>query len=429
MNDLDHAPICAATLRDFVERLRAHAGVDEHPLTRVLAVLPGFREYASDAAGRPGSGRHAARWLRAVWRQHFMPPALSAARQVKWNAFFILEVTYFFPSATGRPYPGTLKDTAILLCDEAHLALVIADGDDDLAGRLLRDNRAFWQAIIPAAMVPADQTLHSRRNASLAKLASELNRQLAEAGAEPVHRASRDIAVQAKPASVADATAQHSQQDQQSTSSHGDAPLEVAPIPAMPNSPIARRLLAAYAGPLPSRTPGAALMAPAMVAAEPRERLRQMAGRVAGITPTELDELAVWLEALGFSQRFGVTRPYADGVWWWDDVYHQRALIETFEATNCELTRLQCAAALRQSSLSVPVEASGNLWLRQGGQWMPALQAIADVAVRSHSGTSRHALGRAVLARREFLMRLSALGTDYGGLVVDISNVERVGLT
>jgi len=103
--------------------------------------------------------------------------ASSSARRTAWNYYFLLEVMYFFPYAHGRRYPETLKDAAVLLCDEAHLALIVANGDEAEAAKLLQAIRTFWKGIVPATMIPAQQTIYSRRNAALEKLASALNRQ------------------------------------------------------------------------------------------------------------------------------------------------------------------------------------------------------------------------------------------------------------
>ncbi len=169
-------PATVEMLRDFVDRLKVHGDLDEHPLVALLAPVPGFDRPECEGGEKGGVEERVARGLRAVWRQRFMPHVLNIERQVRWNAFFILEVMYFYPYAKRQRFPGTLKEAAMRLCDAEHLALIVADGDPEQARKLIQDYQAFWSRIIPASMTPAEQTLHSRRNASLAKLARELNR-------------------------------------------------------------------------------------------------------------------------------------------------------------------------------------------------------------------------------------------------------------
>jgi hypothetical protein len=257
-------------LRDFVDGLKARADLDAHPLSKLLATLPQFGRYVGTTDGAGLVGGQVAKELRAIWRQRFMPHVLNAERLVKWNAFFILEVMYFYPYAKGLPYPDTLKDAAVLLCDANHLALIVADGDAEQAQRLIEGHPEFWGRLIPAAMTPAEQTLHSRRKAGLAKLAREVTRLGLEGATLAVER----IADASRPAVMPDADDIHSPTDErnqtpppaltfpsQFVSEVMASPTSTQPaeqlvgLDGLPMSPNARRMYEACGGFLPMRAP------------------------------------------------------------------------------------------------------------------------------------------------------------------------------
>jgi hypothetical protein len=130
-----------------------------------------------------------------------------------------------------------------------------------------------------------------------------------------------------------------------------------------------------------------------------RAALKEIVAAGAHVTPIQLDELALWLWPLGFPQSFGVERTVGGAGSWWDDLYCQRKLVERFGRTTSEPERFQCAAALRQSSLTETVAEEQQAWLNQAPRWRLALEIVADFALDYAVGTTPHSLALAILAR------------------------------
>ncbi len=415
--------------RSFLERLCEGADLARDPVTRLLAPLPAFGGGPEPSREDQARSAAVACGLRALWRRHFMPPVLSLERRTPWNYYFLLEVLYFYPYAHARRYPETLKDAAVLLCDEAHLALIVADGEQAEAQRLLQANRAFWKGIVPETMIPAGQTLHSRRDAALGKLALEVYRQLAAAeragrqASALTHEAERSAAV-AVSVSKPDAPSALETLLPPIALPHGAT--EKIQRDGEPLSPNARRLLEACQTSVVSPVRVNFAVAPRPPQPYPQEFLHRLAEQVAPIRPAQLDDLALWLDALGFPAMFGVKRSYRNNGWWWDDDHLQRALTERFCHSDEPVIQLQCAAALRQSSLTAPIR-HGTRWLGIGEpEWVSALQEIAELTMQSVLGSQRRGIAPAVLARPEHARRLSGLGERYHPLLYELANPQSV---
>jgi hypothetical protein len=89
--------------------------------------------------------------------------------------------------------------------------------------------------------------------------------------------------------------------------------------------------------------------------------------------------------------------------------------------------RLQCAAALRKSSLSERVKDDSPLWPFEAHRWVPALEVVAKVALQNEPGTVRHAVAMAVLAKHDFAMRLVVGEERYTELGLQV--VTRLPMT
>ncbi len=121
---------------------------------------------------------------------------------------------------------------------------------------------------------------------------------------------------------------------------------------------------------------------------------------------------------------FGVKRSYRNNGWWWDDDHLQRALTERFCHSDEPVIQLQCAAALRQSSLTAPIR-HGTRWLGiREPEWVSALQEIAELTMQSVLGSQRRGIALAVLARPEHARRLSGLGERYHPLLYELANPQ-----
>jgi len=419
--------LSARDLRNFLEALGEGADLARDPVTRLLAPLPAFGGGPEPIGEDQDQSAAVARGLRAFWRRHFMPPVLSSERRTAWNYYFLLEVMYFFPYAQGRRYPETLKDAAVLLCDESHLALIVANGDEAEAAQLLQANRTFWKGIVPATMIPAQQTIYSRRNAALEKLASALNRQLGAGerigrqASVLTHEVVRDVPA-VVPNSNPDAPSMQESllpriTRHQTATKHIQGDNE-------PLSPNARRLLDAYQPALIGSSQPVPVIAPPLPEAYSQALLNRLTEQVVDIQPAQVDELALWLDALGFPETFGVKRSYCSDGWWWDDERLQRLLVERFGDSAETVIQIQCAAALRQSSLTALIRTETN-WPGLGvAHWVNALQAISDVALRSPIGSQRRGIALAVLARPEHARRLASSGERYYPLLHELASPQ-----
>jgi hypothetical protein len=434
MTDSQEQLLTAEMLRDFLELLKTRTDLDRHPLSILL--VPVLEAGTEGEQG--GAGQRVAHGLRALWRRQFRPPALNAELQVRWNAFLILEVMYFYPYAKRLRFPKTLKETALLLCDPEHLALIVADGDRKLATRLIQERPAFWARLIPASMTPAEQTLHSRRDASLRKLARELN-WLLPVGMPVVQEQADECAGRTEQAQIERLTIAEGQSQTFTQTAPEIAPL-AAPeamtaatasptneplvgLDGEPLGPNGRRLYEAYGGFMPISPARKQEYHALGHQTYPRELLQRLGELGAMVTPAHLDELALALWPLGFPQSFGVRRAVIDGVWWWDEEYYQRQLIEMFIRTPEDQLLLQCASALRQSSLAVTIKDDAGLWPFGGSRWVPTLEKVAQVAIGYEGGTGRHAVAVAVLARSDHLMQLQGLGGDFEMLTLEITTM------
>jgi hypothetical protein len=352
---------------------------------------------------------------------------------MRWNAFLILEVMYFYPYAKGLRFPDTLKEAALLVCDAEHLALIVADGDRELAAKLIQAHPAFWARLIPANMSPAEQTLHSRREASLRKLAGALNR-LLPASARSSPEQGYDSAT-TKPTDPTQADPPPFTEGPQRTTEElvpemvpqaaPDAPTAATAAPTHeplvgldgePLSPNGRRLYEAYGGFIPISPTRQQTHVAKGQQNYPQEFLQHLVELGPAVTPAHLDELVLWLWQLGFPQSLGVQDLMADGVWWWDEAYFQGKLIELFRTTLDEQERILCAAALRQSSLAEAVKDDTGQWPFGSYRWAPALQVVADAALDSDHGTLRQVLAVAVLMKYAFALRLLAGDRQYDEL-------------
>jgi hypothetical protein len=427
MADVLETSVTPEMLRDYLDRLRERGDLAAHPLTSAILPLAALPRQVTEHSENQDWSAGVARGLRAIWRQQFMPPVLSLERRKQWNFYFILEVMYFFPLTHGRRFPETLKDAAIRLCDEAHLARIVADGNEAEAETLLRSNRAFWAGFIPATMIPAEQTIHSRRNAAMAKLAGEITRllHLIERGSEsPIDEALRQSR---RDNGDANLLAVGHEPDQPVSNL-----LQVTPPPnageqpqssSEPLSANARRLMEAYRPALINSSRLVPVIAPPRPEAYQQVFLKRLAEQGADVQPAQLDELALWLEVLGFPATFGVKRSHRNDGWWWDDMHCQRALTERFCDSDEPGVQLQCAAALRQSSLTALIRPETNWAGLAEMQWVNALEAVADVARQSLVGVQRRSIALAVLARPEHARRLAGLGERYYPLLLELAGL------
>jgi hypothetical protein len=166
-------------LKSIVEDLAEPDHLADHPLTtaRFVDHYAGRHPEAQSLA----RGKILGRALADLWRQRCLPPALNARMKRDWNLFLTLEVGYFYPFRHERPFPGGLPQLGGLLLDRAHVALVIADGDEAHAQTLLQGDYAdLWETIAPAdrkdSLALGISTVASRRDAALRRLAKELEK-------------------------------------------------------------------------------------------------------------------------------------------------------------------------------------------------------------------------------------------------------------
>ena len=137
---------------------------------------------ASESLGAPSSGNHAANLTAAVqslghfWRSRHLPPVMDAGFKSEWNIFLALEVGYFYPLRKAKPLPANPGRIGVLLSDQDHLAMVLADGDSRLAEEYASDKYdRFWGAIVPQECALPYWTVRTRIERGLKLLASDLN--------------------------------------------------------------------------------------------------------------------------------------------------------------------------------------------------------------------------------------------------------------
>ena len=176
-------------LKSAVEGLAEPDTLSDHPLAAAKFVAC----YASrhpEFQSQP-RGEILGRALAVLWRERCLPLALKGRLKREWNLFLTLEVGYFFPFRHEQPFPGGLPQLGGLLLDRAHVALVIADGDEARAQTLLQSDYAdLWETIAPSdrkdSLALGISTVASRRDAALRRVAKELEKlemQLETAGA------------------------------------------------------------------------------------------------------------------------------------------------------------------------------------------------------------------------------------------------------
>jgi hypothetical protein len=133
-------------------------------------------------AQTPGNDRDpldaALQGLASFWRSHYLPQAMNPGFKNDWNIFLALEVGYFYPVRKNKPFPGHPGLIGVLLSDRDHLAVVIADGDSNLAQKYVGNVYGrFWDAIVPQECTLPYSTVRSRIERGLALLASAFNQE------------------------------------------------------------------------------------------------------------------------------------------------------------------------------------------------------------------------------------------------------------
>jgi hypothetical protein len=140
--------------------------------------------------GHSPRGEILGRALADLWRERCLPPTLRGRLKREWNLFLTLEVGYFYPFRHDRPFPGGLPQLGGLLLDRDHVALVIADGDEVRAQKLLQSDYAdLWQMLAlldrKETLALGISTISARRDAALRRLAKELEKLEAQLEAAP----------------------------------------------------------------------------------------------------------------------------------------------------------------------------------------------------------------------------------------------------
>ena len=164
-------------LKSSLEGLAQPATLNDHPLANSHFV----QDYLSQQpeAQRLTPGRALGHALAEVWGKRFLPPTRAAKLKRQWNTFLVLEVGFFFPFRQGRRLPLGLPQISALLADRDHLALVLADGNEQRAEELLREEAPeFWEMLTPSnkkdALVLGASAVLARRDAALRELAKAL---------------------------------------------------------------------------------------------------------------------------------------------------------------------------------------------------------------------------------------------------------------
>lgn len=165
-------------LKSILEGLAQPATLNDHPLANSQFV----REYLSQRpVAQPLAIGRALGWaLAEVWLKRFLPPTRAAKLKRQWNTFLVLEVGFFFPFRQGRRLPIGLPQISALLADRDHLALVLADGNEQRAEELLREESPdFWEMLTPSnkkdALVLGASAILARRDAALRELVKVLH--------------------------------------------------------------------------------------------------------------------------------------------------------------------------------------------------------------------------------------------------------------
>lgn len=165
-------------LKSILEGLAQPATLNDHPLANSQFV----QEYLGQQpeAQRLAPGRALGWALAEVWLKRFLPPTRAAKLKRQWNTFLVLEVGFFFPFRQGRRLPIGLPQISALLADRDHLALVLADGNEQRAEELLSEESTdFWEMLTPSnkkdALVLGSSAILARRDAALRELAKALH--------------------------------------------------------------------------------------------------------------------------------------------------------------------------------------------------------------------------------------------------------------
>ena len=99
----------------------------------------------------------------------------------EWDLFLVLEVGFFFPyrKQLASP-PANRAQIGVLLADREHIALVIADANQQQAASYLTPKyEEFWKSIVPDAETIPEKTVTSRMNRAVRLLSSALDGQIA----------------------------------------------------------------------------------------------------------------------------------------------------------------------------------------------------------------------------------------------------------
>jgi|GEM_PF-1978960 hypothetical protein len=114
-----------------------------------------------------------ARALAARWREKFMPHEMDARYKREWNLFLSLEVAFFFPLRHGGPIPANIGQIGVLLSDREHIALAIADGNQEQAASYLTSkHEGFWKSIVPCNEALPYSTVNNRIDRAVRLLAT-----------------------------------------------------------------------------------------------------------------------------------------------------------------------------------------------------------------------------------------------------------------
>ena len=116
--------------------------------------------------------------LACFWRSRYLPQVTDPGFKNEWNIFLALEVGYFYPLRKAKPLPGHPGRIGVLLSDRDHLAVVIADGDSNLAQKYVSNvYERFWDAIVPQECTLPYSTVRTRIERGLALLARALDQE------------------------------------------------------------------------------------------------------------------------------------------------------------------------------------------------------------------------------------------------------------
>ncbi len=401
-------PISPSELKSWLENLPNPAELEHHTLTQRLhrtEIVQRFLSQYPEQDALPA-------WhlvclaLREFWRSAFMQRNFSPKLKRVWNTFFILEAAYFYPAAVTSLFPGSLNKLGALLCDQEYLALLAADGDESRAKKIASEKSAFWKAIIPDDEVPSPQTISSRRDAAIEKLAKELNRQLEFTGAMLATSASAAISTN-KP-TVATEVIEPPRTIQVTVKEF--AVLSEDPVYSQTPGPVIEleqsTLLRRYQEQANTRVSYGGL------------RLKFLAWPQGDeVSPSDLDAIVASLDIAKLMNSLDIrpTPERCEG--WREDRRFLIALMDRFAARGDDDIRLQCAACLRHIQLSRIVEIEVNL---RSQFWkvkrLSALESIARIALDLREDEFTRSLAEAILGQETYVEQLWNLGKFYAPL-------------